>query len=170
MPFFGAIALLPGNKIQKRKPLNHRSLMNGRLNSFQFSTITSTGARSRGQELQTMCAGNCAMRLISPESGQRESATGDATSHHPACHENTDSGSPIDSELGLQATGRQLIRNSIHLEGEILQFPVTFHLENDRITKPKCAYDRLELRHRLQRSAIDGTNNVPGLQPRVGGS
>src|SRR6267378_2165085 len=58
----------------------------------------------------------------------------------------------------------RLIRNSIHLEGEILQFPVTFHLENDRITGPECADNHLQLRHRLQRGAIDCTNNVPGLQ------
>jgi hypothetical protein len=57
MPFFGAIGLLRWLKFQKRKPLNRRSLMNGRLNSFQFSTITSTGARSRGQEIQAVCAG-----------------------------------------------------------------------------------------------------------------
>jgi len=66
MPFFGAIGLLRWLKFQKRKPLNRRSLMNGRLNSFRFSTITSTGARSRGQEIQAVCAG---IRSAS-ESGQ----------------------------------------------------------------------------------------------------
>jgi ribonuclease HI len=64
MPFFGANGLLRWLKFQKRKPLNRRSLMNGRLNSFQFSTITSTDARSRGQEIQAVCAG------IRSESGQ----------------------------------------------------------------------------------------------------
>jgi hypothetical protein len=38
---------------------------------------------------------------------------------------------------------RQLVRNSIHLEGEILQFPVTFHLEDHRITRIECADNRL---------------------------
>jgi ribonuclease HI len=58
MPFFGAIGLLRWLKFQKRKPLNRRSLMNGRLNSFQFSTITSTGARSRGPETQAVVRRN----------------------------------------------------------------------------------------------------------------
>jgi len=55
----------------------------------------------------------------------------------------------LTSLIALQPGGRRLIRNSIHLEGEILQFPVTFDLEDDRITRLECADDRLQLRHRL---------------------
>jgi len=61
-------------------------------------------------------------------------------------------------------------RNSIHLEGEILQLPVTLHLEDDRITGSGRANDRLQLRHCLQRGVIDCADYVPGLQPRIWGS
>ena len=62
------------------------------------------------------------------------------------------------------------MRNSIHLKREILQLPVTFHLENNGIARPERADDRLQLRHCLQRGAIDCANDVPGLQPRIHGS
>ena len=35
--------------------------------------------------------------------------------------------------------------NSLHLEGEILQFPLAFDLKDDRITRPEIADQGLEL-------------------------
>jgi len=47
MPLFGAIDHPQWVKTQKRNPLNHRCLMNGRLISSHFCTGILTGPRER---------------------------------------------------------------------------------------------------------------------------
>src|ERR1700730_17601691 len=100
MPFFGAIGLLRWLKFQKRKPLNRRSLMNGRLNSFQFSPITSTDARSPGQETQAVCAG---IRSASVRHGWDPITT--TTLHFVAYLDGGSFGNPDPSGIGVVISG-----------------------------------------------------------------
>src|SRR5258705_2432549 len=53
--------------------------------------------------------------------------------------------------------------HSLHLECQILQFPVAFDLKDNWITRFDLVNPRLKLCARLHRHAIDGSNEIARL-------